>query len=289
MKTKAIVLASLITPLTSMALASPSDNPSTGSLGNKPMSEALIAQAKATGKLILVGDAQFGDKHISAFLDKNFVIQQTQADGPATAYLLYDSDGALVHRVVADVKYPYELAVKIKRGLNQSTQYYSLIERFEAGDHSVELLEEAIIGAFDAQDDTNGKRLMRSYLDALHVPMSDEQQAFVARYSRHTDDPGFAYLMERMAHPDKLVEIIFVDEYLPKVSSKGIDASGFSKAMKAKYPAAALASHIDRATIEWLEMRGESDVLKAAVNTYIHQYRDELSPEQLAYYSALVR
>ncbi len=284
MKAKAIVLAALIAPLAGFTAITPFTN----AAHNKPVSSELIVKAQATGKMILIGNAPFGDRHVAAFLDRNFVIQEP-ADQGETAFLLYNTEGTLVHRVVGDVKYPYELAVKIKRGLNASTQYYTLLDRFESGDLSMSLLESAIVGATDANDHVAGKRLMQAYLSAMTADLTASQLSFVGRHTRSTADPGFACLLGNGQHTDKLVEIIFAEEYLSKVGDKHADASLLSESVKAKYPSDGLEMHIDRMAIEWLEMREDREPLKTAAREYVDRYKNALSTAQVRYYSGLVK
>ena len=281
MKTKIVLTTSIAVLLAAVALAG--EKP----VNTTPLNKETIAEAKASGKMILTGSSSFGDRHISGFLERNFVVQpETTEEG--TAFLsVYDSNGRLVHRVANDPIYPYELAVKIKRGLDSETQYYPLLRRFEAGERSVSLLQNAIIGADDTNDETNAPRLMQVYVNQLPDVPTESELAFVARYTKHTSDPGFTYLMEREVHLNKLADIIFEDVFLLQVSNKHLDTDMWLASVKARYPES-LAPAMDRMMVELLERRNDQAGLNAFVLGFIQRSGEGLNAAQIAYYTGLM-
>lgn len=280
MKTKIVLTTSVAVLLAAVAVAG--ENPVNTTLLNKE----TIAEAKASGKMILTGSNTFGDRHVAGFLDRNFVVQpETTEQG--TAFLsVYDSNGRLVHSVVNDPTYPYELAVKIKRGLDSETQYYPLLRRFNGGERSDDLLQNAIVGAADANDEANAPRLMQAYLNELPTMPSESELAFVARYTQHTSDPGFAYLMQREAHLDKLAEIIFEDVFRPQMDNKHLNADTWLTAIKSRYPES-LAPAVDRMMVELLEMRDDQEGLSTFIPVFIQRNGTELNAAQMDYYTGL--
>jgi len=281
MKTRTVLIASAFTVLTTMAMGHvrPDRDPF-------PKEETII-RAKASGKMILTGSGTFGDRHVAGFLDRNFIVQSDAMDTEGAFLSIYDRNGRLVHRVVNDPTYPYELAAKIKRGLDSETQYYPLLRRFKGGERSADLLRNVIIGADDADDVTNAPRLMQAYVDQLPEVPTESELAFVAAYTRHTGDPGFAYLLQRETQLDKLADIVFRDVFLPQVSNKYLDAGTWLTAVKARYPEA-LAPAMDRMMVELLERRGDRQALDAFVPGYISRCKDQLNAAQVDYYAGLV-
>jgi hypothetical protein len=224
------------------------------------------------------------DKHISQFLNKHFVIETQVADADIGCYLIYNQQRELVHRV-ADEKYPYELAVKIKRGLDDQTQYYTLLSRFESGDRSTDLLANLIIGATDAADSVNAPRFLQAYLETLPTPPTDADLRFIMRHTTRSSDPGFHLLLDRPIDVEKLAAIIFHETFTPYLNDKDVNVALLAGQTKAKYPIPALARHIDRMPIEFLEMREDWDEL----GTYLHTNNLQLSPAQLEYYNGLLK
>ena len=251
------------------------------------LTKETIIRAKASGKMILTGSKTFGDRYVAEFLDRNFIVQSDVVGTEGAFLSIYDSNGRLVHRVINDPTYPYELAVKIKRGLNSETQYYPLLRRFNGGERSVDLLRNVIMGADDANDVVNAPQLMEAYINQLPEAPSESELAFVATYTKHIGDPGFAYLMQREVHLNKLADLIFQDVLLPQVSSKSFDASVWIKSAKDRYPQS-LAPHLDRMLVELLEMRNDEDGLNAFIPEFMEVYKGELSDAQMAYYAGLV-
>ncbi len=272
------IIASIVAPFITVAAA---NKPAVA----KPVEKTLI-EAKASGKMILIGNAAFGDRHVQGFLDRHFVVQHpgTQSE---TAYLLYDASGKLVHRVTGDTKYPYELAVKLNRGLDTKTQYYALLERFENGERSVELLENAIIGATDAQDHVQTSGLMDAYLAAVGEHPSEEQLAFIAKHTENTTEPGFGYLAAKEAHLDKLAEIIFEADFAPLAAAQQVDLAKHVAAVKSNHPVASLASRIDRMAIDLLDLRGDAEALRVEIPGFLAAHAGGLTDAQVAYYRGL--
>jgi len=266
--------------------------------GNTPeertvnLSPKTIETAKAANKLILVASrganvpAIFGNEHVAKFVESHFVVERQSKGSGRGSYLIYNHDGELIHEVAND-PYPYELAVKIKRALQPETQYYTLLSRFNAGERGADLLENLIVGATDADDAKNAPRLMQAYLESLPAEASDAQLRFLAKHTSRSSDPGFAVLLEKGAHLEKLAELIFQEEFTPHLQDREVDAMKIAERVKDRYPHRALAQPIDRMAVELLEMREDWAALETVLPAYLDTYRTQLSPEMIGYYQWL--
>src|SRR5690606_32429899 len=135
MKLKILIAALVSIPLLNFAMSQ--------KRGAARPSKQTIEAARSTDKLILVisgpdagmAAAILNNQHTSRFLDTHFVIEQQTNPDEQGAYLIYNQQQELLHRV-AHEPYPYELAVKIKRALSPGSQYYNLLAQFENGDRS---------------------------------------------------------------------------------------------------------------------------------------------------------
>ena len=286
MKTKTFLTLAMAAWL-SAVVAAEQPNTDQHRIADQYVKKETIAQARAANKMILTAGSAFGDRHIAGFLTKNFIVQYDAEAQHPESYNVYDSNGRLVHRVTGDPRYPYELAVKIKRGLDSETQYCPLLKRFNSGERSATLLKNVIIGASDAGDTEHAARAMRAYIKQLPVVPSESERAFVTKYTNHTSDPGFAYLLASGTHMNEMADLIFQDVFLPQVSQKQVHATTWLEALKDRYPEA-LAPQLDRMMVELLERRGNKEALDAFVSDFIQRQQNQLNTAQRAYYKGLV-
>ena len=271
----------------SVAAAAEQSNTDHHRTADQYVKKETITQARAENKMILTAGSAFGDRHINGFLTKNFIVQYDAEAQSPESYSVYDSNGRLVHRVTGDPRYPYELAVKIKRGLDSETQYYTLLKRFNSGERSAGLLKNVIISANDAGDTEHAAQAMEAYLKQLPLIPAESELAFVAKYTNHTSGPGFDYLLERGSYLNEMAGLIFDDVFLPQVNQKQFHATIWLTALKDRYPKA-LAPHLDHMMVELLERRGDQKTLDAFVPDFIQQQRNQLNTAQVAYYKGLV-
>jgi len=271
---------------------------------NAPVSKQTVEKAISANKLILVVNRAEADapldilenRHTARFLAEHFIIEQQAEHHAQDMYLVYNQQRELVHRV-ANERYPYELAVKIKRALDPNTQYYTLLARFEQGDRSAALLENLIIGASDAADRENAPRFMRAYLDTQESALTAENLRFLATHTTASSDPGFAIMLDNMAVADdmlgtgkmaeKLSAIIFEEVFVPHLGDKHLDLEDLTAEVKATYQTTDLAQSIDRMPIELLEMREDWEGLKSALPTYLNAHGAQLSQAMRDYYAWL--
>ncbi len=260
------------------------------------LSKQTVKQAQLEDKLILVishaphgggSTALLEDRYISQFLNKYFIIEKQVSDSGQGSYLIYNQQRKLVHRV-ADEKYPYELAVKIKRALDTRTQYYTLLSRFENGDRSANVLINLIIGASDAADFANAPQFMRAYLETLPAQPTEADLRFISRHTIRSSDPGFTFLLDRSNAVEKLADIIFEETFAAHLNDKNVDVALLVEQTKDQYPVTALTQQIDRMPLEFLEMREDWEGLHNRLPTYLTAYKTQLSPAQVEYYNWLL-
>ena len=288
MKIKNLIMATVLIPLLSVARTPQGHD-------TYQLSSKTVKQAQSEDKFVLVVhtsegsgfDALSNDRYISQFLDKHFLVKKQTNHSKVGSYLIYNEKGELVHRV-ADEKYPYELAVKIKRGLNINTQYYTLLSRFENGDRSVDLLTNLIVGATDAADHSNAPQFMQAYLETLPTQPSEADFKFVAQHTTQSTDPGFAFLMDHSAGIEKLADIIFQETFVSQVDDRNVDAMQLAEQTKAQYPLDALIKPIDRMSIELLEMREDWNELNHILPAYLSTHNEQLSAAEMDYYTGLL-
>lgn len=296
MKVKSLIVALISIPLLNFAMGHRYEtvNPS----------KQTLKAAQSAGKFVLVITEPEADmaadilsnRHTSRFLNKHFIIEhQLNHDTPG-AYLIYNAQGELVHRVAHEA-YPYELAVKIKRSLNPETQYYPALTRYENGDRSAAILERLITSASDAGDHENVGRFIQAYLETGVSVTSEEAIRLWAKHTTASTDPGFGILMADIAAADevlgmgktgeKLASIIFNETFTPYLKEKDVDLDWITNEVKSKYPNSGIDHLIDGMPIQFLEIQHDWIKLEPALSAYLETHGNQLTEAQKDYYAWL--
>lgn len=252
-----------------------------------------IQEAQATGKMVLVieetkkGESAtlLSERLLSHFLNENFIIEKRTAYAASAAYLIYDASGELVHRV-AHLPYPFELAVRLKRGLDADNQYYRLLDRYVKGERNTALLEQLITAATDAADDENRAKVMADYLNALPANVTEATLRFVARNTAHSADPGFAFLLNH-GKLDTVSTIVFRESFLSHVNDRKLDIQALASSVHRQYDAPALAPYIDDMVVALLEMREDWAALTDVLPSYLERNGERLTTAQVNYFRSL--
>jgi len=287
MNMKGLLIVSMLTPLlsTSMLLKAAGSPPAKTSLRATQSDDKMILLIMET--VDNESSILFNNKYVVRFLEENFVIKKKIIPSEHAAYLIYDGDRNLVHRVRHE-NYPLEMAVKLKKALDPATQYYTLVSRFEKGDRSVDLLKGLITAADEAGDIARCAMVMEHYLQAVDSSLLDADLSFVAKHTVQSGDPGFRYLMEKSAALDKLAAVIFRDQFISRINEKKVDVASLVSQTKQKYSTEALAPYIEQMALEFLEMREDWDNLGKMLPDFIHKYGAHIKASQLEYYNGLL-
>ena len=207
--------------------------------------EQAIKKAKQEDKLLLVtyfeSTAQeeknkiFNNRHVAQFLNSNFINLKITAKSSREkskhtytahvsaypTYVVYDQGGNLVHRVVGEA-YPYEFIGKIKKALDPATQYYTMVNDFEAGNRAPEFLKSLVVMAYHAGDKDNGQTFMSAYMNTQNNMLDSVNLHFLLSHTTSSYDPGFSLLLNYPAtnsplnvEPvvERLSTIIFEEEF----------------------------------------------------------------------------
>ena len=146
-------------------------------------------------------------------------------------FLFFSPEGKIVHRVVGSMEAD-ELNTKAKNALNESTQYYSLLNQYKNGKKAAAFLKKLAYAAEDAYDSENMQAVSNSYLATQKDFLTDENIDFIFHFTQSTKDAGFAALLanesklnqlkKNFAATDLILEILKNDEIFPFLETKNV-------------------------------------------------------------------
>lgn len=163
-------------------------------------------------------------------------------------YLIFDSDGGLVHRFVGSMP-PAGFIAAGRELLNPDNQYYTQLRKYENGDKSPQLLYQLVNLSQKAYDNVMSKKLAEEYLATQTDLYTKDNLKLLYKAAKSSMDKGFAIalneadkadkILEEPGRSKKLVRGIIVNEELPGLLGKGgtPDFEAYDKSLNEKYPA----------------------------------------------------
>lgn len=159
----------------------------------------------------------FTDKSVGDFYNERFVnykLDMEKGEGPelakklgVTAYptlLFLDKNGELVHRVVGSRDID-EFIENGKNALDPDKQFYTLLNRYEAGERSNDFLFKMAGAAREASAD-NAAQIIGEYLKTIpkNEWTNEENTDFVLMSADRFDSEAFQFILEnRSVYPDE--------------------------------------------------------------------------------------
>ena len=181
-----------------------------------------LKKAKDQGKLLfmdcyttwcgpckMMSNQVFKQKYVGDYFNQHFVnlkmdmekgegkdLQKRYGVSAFPTMFLLDGDGNVVYKILGgrDVRSFME---SIKRGKEQEIPYYTLKNRYDMGDRSVEVMADYFLTMSDAGEMRNAEGEARSYISTLKVPELYSKSAWMLydNFVNHVTDPEFRYLV----------------------------------------------------------------------------------------------
>jgi len=145
-------------------------------------------------------------------------------------FLIFSPDGRPLHRVVGSRTTVAAFVKLVSDGLDPAKQYYPLVEQFRNGRRDSAFVRRLAILAHNLYDNATGREAMRAYFAVSNDPFARGPLELLLRYTEHTTDSSFAFVMANVSYAGILYKLGKKDEALT-FEQKAIDAA----APQAKY------------------------------------------------------
>ncbi|MBE7173208.1 MAG: thioredoxin fold domain-containing protein [Williamsia sp.] len=207
-------------------------------------------------------------------------------------YLFFDPNGKLVHRAIGSSPADVFIA-KGNDALNPEKQYYTLLDKYKAGEKSPEFLRKMAVAALDMYDRENSSKIGKEYLATQKDLFTKENLDFVDKFTSSSKDPGFALIMNNDKKYDevkgsgsaskKLVGIIANEDLYPAVFRKDSptpDWTALDSKVAAKYPKYSK-EVISMGKVMYYQSKSDWPNFQTAVLAYMNDYGANASSAQL--------
>ncbi len=211
-------------------------------------------------------------------------------------YLFISPEGKLLHRAVGSS----DIAAFIQKGkdaLDPEKQYYTLADRYNAGEKSEDLLKRLTVAAQNAYDEPAMRKYAAEYLATQKDLTSKDNLAFLADVTGSSKDPGFEVILKNKnafnkvngeGAAEKLIRTIaFRETVVPKVfrSKEPADWEALQKELAATY------SGMEDEIISYSKIQyfagktSDWPAFSKEVTSYLKKYNNRLGANELNSYA----
>lgn len=210
-------------------------------------------------------------------------------------YLFFSPDGKLVHRAVGSSDAATFVA-KGKDALDPGKQYYTLVDRYQAGEKEPAFLKSLAEAALEAYDRENAAIYANAYIATQKDMLAADNIRFLDAATQSGQDAGFDIILKNQEAFDKVVGkgkasaklkgIIIQQEVFPVIfdSPDAPDWTKLQSSLAAKYPSLA-DEVVANSKVVYYNNKADWPAFSAAVTAYIKKYGSKSSPEQLNNYA----
>ena len=215
-------------------------------------------------------------------------------------FLIFDQNGKLVHRIVGASQTGEDLIAKAKDALDPSKQYYTLLQKYKAGEKDSAFLYNLAMAALHAYDDSIGSLVVNDYLATQNDIYTPKTLNLLMAFTQSSSDKGFTVMLE---HPEKVDavlgsgvaengvnRIIFYEEVVPVLFNKYAPIAGepnwnkLKDSVQAKYPSKA-DEVIAYAKVLFYMNREQWNDFGPAIVAYMKSYGNNVSQNDLNEYA----
>ena len=207
-------------------------------------------------------------------------------------YLFFDPNGKLVHRAIGSSEADKFLA-KANDAINPDKQYFTLLDKYKAGNKDPEFLRKAAYASQEAYDMENNKIIVKDYLSSQKDMLTKDNIQFIDRFTESSKDDGFKIIMNNPKKFDevigagaankKIVRIAMFEEVFPKIFTRTTQPANWdsiSTTLNNKYPAYAK-EIVSTSKVAYYQSKGDWSNFQTTVVDYMNNYGSSASPEQL--------
>lgn len=214
-------------------------------------------------------------------------------------YLIFDENGKAVHRFVGASQTGEDFVMKLNKSLDPITQYYTLIDKYKAGNKDPEFLRSVAYAAQDAYDLKQANEISDAYLATQQNLYTKENIEFITRFTESSKDKGFDVFLNHAAEVDAVAgagtsndvvkNIVLQEEVFPVIFAARVsnpkdlpepDWSKIQSGLQTKYPAQSK-EILSYAQVIFYENKQDWDKFAPAVVSYMKEYGSKATDQQL--------
>ena len=214
-------------------------------------------------------------------------------------YLIFDENGKIVHRFVGASPTSEHFVTKLNAALDPDKQYYTLLDKYNAGEKDPEFVRKFALIAQDAYEKKQASELANAYLATQQNLYTKDNLDFVISFTETSKDKGFDMLLHNGDKVDAAMgkkvsngivqNIISRENVYPVIFPRNIsdpkdlaepDWTKLQNDVAKNYPAQAK-EVISHAQVVFYENKKDWDKFGPAVVSYMKEYGSNASPEQL--------
>lgn len=207
-------------------------------------------------------------------------------------YLFISPDGKLLHRAVGASDATAFIA-KGKNALDPNTQYYTLKDKYNAGQKDPALLKALATAAVEAYDQENISVFGNAYLATQTNLLTEENIRFMSKFTFSSKDKGFDMMIKNPDAFDAVLGkgaskaavrmIVMQEEVYPVIFSRSqapIKWEELEKTLVTKYPSFG-AEYTSYAKVNYFMSQGNWDYFAPAITSYMQLYGADVNPAEL--------
>ena len=211
-------------------------------------------------------------------------------------YLIFDSEGNIVHRFVGSSP-AEDFIANAKKSLDPASQYYTLLKQYENGKKDNEFLRKLALVSADAYDLENAAKLSNEYLATQQDLYTKDNLEFIKKFTRSSSDKGFDIMIKNPGRVDEILgkgsaasvvqPVIMKEEiykYFPNDRSTSPDWDKINAGIVKKYPGQAPEA-MAKAKAIWYQATGDWNNFQTAIVDYMHKYGANATAEELNSYA----
>ena len=211
-------------------------------------------------------------------------------------FLVFAPDGHIVHRMVGGNEDAKSFIARVREALDPGTQYYTLLQQYQAGKKDSSFLRKLAEQSIQAYDMTTAREVSKAYFATQPTIYTTTCLDLLNQLTKTTSDDGFAIFLhhsrevDKVAGPDmaeKKVNDILAREYVySKVfqDNAAPDWQALKASLAAKYPAQA-SEVIEQSKLVYYQQKGDWAGFQTAVVSYMKKYGAKATPDELNSYA----
>lgn len=204
-------------------------------------------------------------------------------------YLFFSPTGKLVHRSVGSSDASAFIA-KGKNALNPETQYYTLAEKYNAGQRDSGFLRRLANAALEAYDERKIGTYAKAYLLTQSNWLTEENMRFITSVTFSSRDTGFTLMLKHPEEFDKVMGagmakgttrmIVMQEEIFPVIFSQNpseINWETLEKNVAAKFPSHGL-EYAKYAKVFYFQQQGDWENFATSVVDFMEAFGSNTTP-----------